>query len=141
MKNVSNSRWSKMITRLLVPVTFMLVLLVCFSTAAQAADKVKSNPVEVKYVGSVNGNPIVQIDLEHESAEEVYLYVKDEYGNTIYTDVVKDKKYSRKLQFESEDLSSLKLMLTIRSKKGALIQAFEINKNTRTVEDVQIARL
>ena len=141
MKSLSNINLSKAIRSLVSPV---FALLVVFSSVnAKAADKVTTPvpPVDFKYLGTINNKPVFQINFNNAEGEKVNLYIKDENGNIIYSDLVKDKNYSRKIQLENIDLGTLKVILSIRSKKENLTQAFIINQNTRTEENIEIAKL
>lgn len=120
----------------------ILVFTLTFSaTQAQASDIKKEAPVEIKYLGSFEGKPLFQINLTNEDSREVYLTLSDDHGNMIYSDIVKDKTYSRKIQFDGAELSDLKLTLTLRSKKDYQTQSFQINKSTRTVEDIAVEKV
>ena len=140
MKTANN--FNKIIRRIATPAVFSTLFLVLLVTGdVQANDATKKEPIEIKYIGSVNQNPVFQIDFENPEGEEVYLSLKDENGVLIYSDVVKDKKYSRKLQLNTGDINDLKMVLSLRSKKGVETQTFQINKNVRVIENVEVARL
>ena len=97
-------------------------------------------PVDITYVGSVDYKPIFQISFDNQEAADVNLLLRDENGNIIYSEVVKQGKYSRKIQLENIDRNA-KVTLTLRSKKGTQSQAFYINKNTRVVEEVVVVKV
>jgi hypothetical protein len=142
MKNVSNWAMIKGTTAVLKPLAFLFLFVsLLFSSALEANDTIHKVPTDIKYVGSNNGNPVLQITVDNKDGETAYLVLSDEFGNTFYSDVIKDKKYSKSVQFENIDLNDLKLTLTIRSKNGQQKQAFQISKSTRTVEEVHIAKL
>jgi hypothetical protein len=123
--------------------TFLAVaaLVIAGTTSAQASDTPKNTPVEIKYLGSFNSKPVFEIAFDNADSEEIYLTLKDNDGNILYSEVVKDKKFSRKIQLDNEELYGSKVTLTLRSRKGTQHQVFQINKNVRVVEDVQIARV
>ncbi len=139
MKNLSMINWNKMFSTILKPTALALVLVLAFSNV-KANDKIKPAEVEIKYIGKTNGNPIFQINFENAQGDNVYLALRDEYGNTIFGDFVKEKGYSRKIQFDNVDLSDLKLTLTLRSKNGTHKQNFQISKNVQLVENVEVAK-
>jgi len=138
MKNSSNINWRKTFRA----VTFAaLVLFLSVSTNVHAADKAKSVPVEIKYLGSIDDKPVFQIDFDNQNSEEMLLTLKDDSGNIIYTELVKDKKYSRKIQLESADLSDLKMILVLSNKKAYQSQTFQISRNTHIIEHVKVEKL
>lgn len=141
MKNAALSGFA--LTRLAKPFIAALLFVGLLSTAsAQPVDgKPKETPVEVKYLGTENGKPLFQISYNNQGGQETVLTLRDEAGFVIYTDVSKERSYSRKLQFSDLDTDRLKLTLTLRSKKETQTQTFEITKNTRTIEDVAVVSL
>lgn len=130
------------LTRLVKPfVVTLLVFSLITSVSAQPIDKIKETPFEVKYLGSIAGKPMFQISFSNPQGDDVQVTLRDENGYTIFTDVSKEKTYSKKLQFNDLDTDKLKLTLTLRTKKDSQTQAFEITKSTRTVEDVAVVAL
>ena len=108
---------------------------------ATAGDKVKEAAAEIRYLGNYNGNTVFQINYDNADGEEFTITLKDEYGNILFFDASKEKKYGKKVQFEGVQLEELKLTMTVRSKKSAQSQNFRISKTTRTVEEVAVVTL
>jgi hypothetical protein len=142
MKNVSNATWGKPFGKVIASVVMMSMFLVLVSTTqVHAEDRKKSAPADITYVGTVNDKPVFQISLDNTTGEDLYLTLTDEYGNYIYSEVVKDAKYSRKIQLDNGDLADMKLKLTVRSKNTYQSQLFDVNTNVRTVRDVEVVKL
>ena len=141
MKNATFS--GNILTRLIKPSFFALLFLGLVSTSpAQATgDNPKEAPAAVKYLGSVDGKPTFQIAVNNPQGETVSLALRDEEGYLIFSDMIKDKAYTRKLQFDGLDADKMKLTLILRTKKDTKTQTFEITKSTRTVEDVAVVSL
>lgn len=130
------------LTRLVKPAALMLLSLSLLSTVpALATDSSKNVPAEVKYVGTKDGQPLFQIAVNNPQGEEVALTLRDAEGYVIYTDVIKDKAYTRTLRFDDLDADKLKLVLTLRTKKDVQSQTFEITRSLRTVDDVAVVNL
>jgi hypothetical protein len=120
---------------------FAFLLLGGNANANDEGGKSKNPAVEIKYLGSVDYKPIFKVEFENEGEDDLYLSLKDENGNTFYSEQVKDKKYSKKFQFENMDLDGMNFTVVLRSKNGTRSQMFEINKNVRQVEDIVIAKI
>ena len=122
--------------------TFMVLasVLVFNAPIANATDKVNPN-IEVKYMGTVNNSPLFQVEFNNEEGDEVSIYLRDAHGNLLYSEVTKDKKFSRKFRLEDIELDDNKITLHIRSKKGNLSETFQINKSVRQVEEVVVNKL
>jgi hypothetical protein len=128
------------ISNLLTKVVFALFLFAAPVTM-MAADKGKNPPAEIKYLGNVNDKPVFQIRFDNENAEELVLSLRDVNGVVIYSEVVKDKKYSRNIQLENNELDGLKFTLALRSKKSTRTQTFQVSRSVRITEDVQVAQV
>lgn len=112
-------------------------------SAVHAQDKEKPAPtgVEIRYIGSVDEKPVFQIEFENNTEEVFNVSIKDEEGVVLYKERFKDKKFSRKFQFEKADMDHVKLTFTLTGEKEKQSQAFEINTNVRVIQDVVITKL
>lgn len=138
MKNAIVTTLSRLIRPSVVALLFISLL---GPVSAQATDKSKEVPVEVKYLGNATGKPLFQITFSNPLAEDVTVTLRDETGYVIYSDVSKEKNYARRLQFNELEAESLKLTLTLRTKTSTQNKTFEITKSTRTIEDVAVVML
>ena len=130
------------LVRLIKPSVFALFFAGSLNTAsAQTTDKIKEVPVEVKYLGAVEGNPQFQIAFSNPQGEEVLVSLRDEDGYSIYSDVSKEKSYLRKIQFNDMNSEKAKLVLTLRTKRDTQTQVFEITRSTRIVQDIAVVSL
>ena len=107
---------------------------------AQAQDNGKNNSVVVKYLGSVGNQPVFQIEFDNAEEEEILVNLKDTDGNILYQERFKEKKFSKKFQLEHTD-DNMKVVLSITSKKDRFTQQYQINRNTRLVEDVIVTKV
>jgi len=138
MKNATLS--GNTLTRLSVIALVILSLAITAPAHATGGDP-KEAPAAVKYLGSVDGKPTFQLAVNNPQGEAVSLTLRDEEGYLIFSDMIKDKAYTRKLQFDGLDADKMKLTLILRTKKDTQTQTFEITKSTRTVEDVAVVSL
>jgi hypothetical protein len=126
---------------LTITALFALLLVGSNAKANDGGGKTNNPSVEIKYLGTVDYKPIFKVEFEAEDIEDLYLSLKDENGNTFYSEAVKEKKYSKKFQFDNMDVDGMSFTVILRSKKGTRAQVFEINKNVRQVEDIVIAKI
>lgn len=105
-------------------------------------DQVKPGiPVEIRYLGTIDNLPVFQIEFANENNEVFTISIKDEDGNVLYKENVKEKKFLRKFKWDKTNLDESKLTFTLTGLKDAKTQVFEINTNTRVIADVVITRL
>jgi len=128
--------------------SIIAILVLAIVTVPALANENKENgtiekretPV-VKYIGTVNMSPVYEIQFNNASQEALVITLKDEEGNTLYTENFAGSKYAKKFQFERADASDLKLQLVLTSKHNNQSQSFQINKSVRVVEDVVISKI
>ena len=100
-----------------------------------------SNHPEIKYLGTIQGKMVFQIDLQNIAANNQFVSIKDEEGNILYTERVRDNKFSRKFAFDQEEFEGRKVSCIIQGGKERTAQTFEVARNMRLVEDLVITRL
>ena len=99
-------------------------------------------PVEIKYLGMLGNLPVFQVEFQNAENEVYTLSIKDEDGNTLYTEKVKGKKFLRTFKWDRNDASADgKLTFTFAGQNESRSQVFEINRNIRVVEDVVVTKL
>ena len=68
------------------------------------------NPIEFKFIGKIKNNPVFQLNLNNNEAEEYFIKIKDENYNVLYSEKVKakDANFSRKyrLDIDEDDLNA-----------------------------------
>ncbi len=128
--------------------TFASVLLIgLFLTTSLSAQSQVSfeNPTNktalIKHVGTIEDKVFIQVQFDNDSGEKFSLGIQDQDGNTLFREVYQDKKFDKRFQFDklTDDVS--KLIFTIRPLKNNYAQVFEINTNTRIIEDVVVTKL
>jgi hypothetical protein len=109
----------------------------------QAQDKGRTTPpvVAINYIGSVDNQPVFQIEFENKNEEVLSLFIRDEQGTILFNEKFKDKKFSKKFQFDKAGLDNMKLTFTLAGEKEKQSQSFEINTNVRVIQDVVVTRL
>ncbi len=97
--------------------------------------------IAVQYLGSVDNQPVFQIEFENTSGVPVQVYIKDDEGNTIYFEKFRDKKFSKKFRFDQPLEQSMKLTFTLATEKEKQTQVFEVNTSIRMIQDVVVTKL
>ena len=123
-------------------VTIALFMAFSFiATAVSANDGAKDTPgTELKYLGIINNQPIFQLNLNSDKEEYFVISVKDQFGETLYSEKVKTKTFTRNFRLDTENLEDAILRVEVKSgnKKP---EVFTINRNTRFYEETSIIKL
>ena len=125
------------VIRFAVPSLFVCAFLPATAQSLKQSDP----PLQVKYIGSLDEHPMFQVDFLNESEEIYFFSIKDPDGDVLYTEKIKDKKFSKKFKWVNTELNSDKLILSLSNEKGQKTQLFEMNTNFRSYQDVVITKL
>lgn len=118
-----------------------LVLVGLANTASASTTDTTPTPA-VKYIGSLDGQPVFKVDLNNESAKVQYLTIKDDQGVVLYAEKIKSKQFSKSFKFENSDRDNVKLTFVVENEKGVQSsQEFKVNTNTRVYNDVVVTTL
>src|ERR1051326_6402037 len=99
--------------------------LVCtFLPASAQSLKQSEPPLQIKYLGSLNEQPLFQVDFQNDNEEAYTFSIKDPEGNVLYTEKIKDKKFSKKFKWENTDLETSKLILWLTAEKNQKSQLY-----------------
>lgn len=123
---------------------FILTLALAGSTLTTRAndrDSVTRTPgastAEVKYVGGTSGERIFHVSYNNPTGSRFSVKVLDADGTQLYQSVYTDKLFNKKFQLDNIENSG-KVVFMIRNFGDGSVQSFEVNTNTRLVEDVDV---
>ena len=99
-----------------------------------------ASTAEVKYIGTNEGDPMFNVLYDNSTGARFSVKVLDNEGHQLFQGVYTDKKFDKK--FKVADAASYsKLVFVIRNFQDNSVQSFEINSNTRMVEDVEVTEV
>ena len=105
------------------------------------------NPIEFKFIGKFNNNPVFQLNLNNDGAEGYLITIKDANNTVLYSEKVKaaDVNYTRKyrLDIDDADLSAygFGVKVEVTSAKTHKTQVYKISSLTTVKEDIIVAQL
>ena len=100
-----------------------------------------NNPVELKYIGNENNQPLFQLNLNNDEADEFVVTLKDLSGGVIYSEVVKGKLISRKYRLNTDEIGISEIRFEVSSKRSNTKTVYSVSSTSRVVEDVVIIKL
>jgi hypothetical protein len=121
----------------------LATLIIAGSLSASAANEPNDhNPgsastAEVKYIGQLEGQPLFNVVYNNNGGDRFSIRVLDAQGDQLFQGIYSDKKFDKKFKLADADING-KLVFIIRNYKDNSVQTFEINSNTRLVEDVEV---
>lgn len=124
-------------------VTILLVTAAAFFfTTAKASDGIKIVPVELRYVGTLQNQPLIQLDFTGTKAEnEFAISISDQNGIVLYSDNVKGEKFSKQFLLDTDDLGDAVLSFEITGVKSGKTVTYKVSRKATTVQQMDIAKL
>lgn len=122
----------------LVAMASMLVFTVA---SAQSPDIKEETPVEFKYIGTANDQPVFQLNLHNSEADEFVITLKNSAGDVLYKEKVAGIELTRKYRLDTFEIDTSKITVEVNSIKNNNKTVYTVNRTTRIVEDVVITKL
>jgi hypothetical protein len=128
----------------LIAIAFFTVFSVAAAPFAMAADSSHNRvmPVELKLVGNINNQPIFQLSYAGNTEQDEFtIVIRDEDGNALYRENIKGENFTKKFLLNKDEVGDGALRFEVSSKKFSKTVVYEINRNTRQVEELVISKL
>jgi hypothetical protein len=113
-------------------------LMVTFTLASIqkiVAQSKNENPVEFKYMGKTNNQPVFLLNLHNSEANEFVITLTDENGTVLYDDKVAGKDVSRKYRLDLDEIDASEIRFQIRNKKDKSINYFTVKRNVSFIDE------
>lgn len=127
----------------------MTIALIALSTIGSintaSAAKDPNDPIELKYMGKTENQPVFQLDLNNTTASEYYISIKDENGAVLYSEKVNGENITRNYRFDIRgfDLSTSDFGITVEVTPSTThkTEVFHVKSTAHVVEDYEVAKL
>ena len=133
--------FSTLVRKSIISLGFTSLVLIGLANTASARTLDTTPAPAIKYVGSLDGQPLFKVELNNENAKVQYLTIKDDQGVVLYSEKIRSKQFSKTFRFESLDRDNVKLSFIVETDKGTQSQEFKVNTNTRVLNDVVVTTL
>ena len=121
---------------------FVLLLSTQIVIAAGRDSSINGNPVELKLVGRSNDLSTFQLDIRSGWPENDYLVIiRDIYGTNYFRESFKTPTYSKKFQFNMDELGDDTLELEVYNRRTKQSIVYTINKHVKLVEEILVSKL
>jgi len=133
-KTIRNNRF--------IAFAFTAILLVASAPSVMAGEKKPSVPVEMTYAGQIKNQPVFQLTFSGNADQnEFTVIVNDEFGNSLYRENFKGEIFSKKFLLNTDEIGENTLHFEIYCTKTKQSVTYEVNRNSRFVQDVAITKV
>ena len=142
LMRVVNANFSKFIK------TSVVVFMLAAATGAKAQvspaaaiinEASGTGKTDVTYVTAGNESLFFDVKVDNAEGEKFSIVVRDDNATTLYRGSFSDKNFKKRFVLPKTD--SNKLTFHIRSESGLKSESFEINTNSRIVEEVIVKKV
>ena len=93
----------------------------------------------IKHLGNSEETMFFQVRVDNIVGERFSVSIKDHEGTTIFQEFYTDKNFDKKFRVPKTDNN--RVTFHIKGSKDTIPQSFEINTNTKVVEEVIVKRI
>ncbi len=113
------------------------------STITMANDDKKDTivaPVEFRYIGKVDNQPMFQLNLSGVEGEEYLIRFRDNFGYVFYSNVVKGS-LTQKFLVKTDEMEGNTVVVEVMSKKTRKTETFTIKNNQKLIDETVVAKI
>ncbi len=126
----------------IIAIAFLTVFSVALAPAAMAIEKKPAVPAELVFVGNIRNQPVFQLNVAgNASQDEFTISIIDESGVSLYRENVKGQNFTKKFLLNTDEIGASTLLFEIFCKKTKQTVTYEVNRNSRFVQDLAITKL
>ncbi len=112
---------------------------------ATFADVKPGDPIEFKFIVKNKSNPVFQLNLNNENAEQYFVTIKDEHCKVLFSEKIKGVNLTRKYQLDMDEAASSTqqygLRIEVTSTKTSKTETYNLGSNTTETENIVVAKL
>lgn len=94
----------------------------------------------VKYLGTENGDVWFSVNYANPAGEKFTLIVKNEEGDILYEGTFNNQQFAKKIKLVLDEQDALPTFV-IKTPSRQFAQSFQVNADTRLVENVVVTKL
>ncbi len=127
---------------------FFTVIFSVFISAAFAGndankDSGKTNTTAtVVYLGTLNAQPLFQVDIDQHENRDAVLVIMDKYGVELYEEILNVSSYKKRFQLDHDvNLNDVQVHIFYGRGKQKQLQVFEMSSTSLQLDNVAVARI
>jgi hypothetical protein len=111
-------------------------------SSAIANDSTRAVPVELKYIGNVNDQPLIQLTFAGNAEEnEFVVVIRDEQGNSLYRELIKGENFYKKFLINTDEIADNTLRFEVISKKSNKSVVYDVSRELSYQNQVAINKV
>jgi hypothetical protein len=123
----------------LIAIAFFTVFSAGSASVARANDSSYVVPVELKFIGSINNQPLFQLSFAGNPLQDEFtITIRDEEGNPLYKENIKGENFTKKFLVNNDEIGDDTLRFEIICKKTKKIVVYEVDRHTRFLEETLV---
>ena len=126
----------------LIVIAFFIVFTTGAASIAMANNSNYGIPVELKFLGTIKNQPLFELSFAgNPDHDEFTIIIRDEAGNSLYRENIKGENFTKKFLLNTDEIADEVLHFEVISKKSKKTVVYEVNRNSRFVEEVVVSEL
>ena len=115
-----------------IAMAFFTFFLIGFILEMRASEKEPDNLIELKYIWMIGYQPLFELTITSKTGEDQYsIAVYDEYGNALFSEYTRGKKFSKRFLLDMENLGDIPVKFEIYNRKTKKLVTYEVKHNRR----------
>lgn len=106
-----------------------------------ASDDNNNVKTALRFIGNINNQPVFELQFATPSEVEFTVLIRDEYSNVLYRHNSRGGSFSKKFMLNTEEVGDNNLRFEIIIGKNQKPVVYEVNRYTKTVEEVLVSKL
>ena len=126
----------------LIAIAFFTMFTAGITPSLLANDPKPAVPVELTFAGYIKNQPLFQLNFTGNAQQDEFtIIISDEYGITLYKENIKGEIFNKKFLLNTDEIGDNTLRFEIFCKKTNNSVTYEVNRNSRLIQDVKIREI
>ncbi len=123
----------------LIAIAFLTMFSVGAASSVSASDKTPLVPVTLRFTGHVNKLPVFELSFRGNAQQDNFtIFINDEFDNELYRENIKGEVFTKKFALNTEELGDKTIRFEIYCNNTKKSARFEVNRNSKTIQEVEV---
>lgn len=128
--------------QIITAIAIFTMLNIAKLSAADTTENPTLLPVELKFAGTFNNQPLIQLNFTGVTDDRSYrILITDEAGIVLYNDDVKGETFSKQFLLNTDDLGDAVLIFEITGKKSGKTAQYKVSRKRQEATQMDVVKL